>query len=218
MIPMNQALPVAQQLIPPGPELISELDLGSGRGGRAKLPLEGEIIRPLTASDLPSIQSPPEGGALVPMVKQLRSSHHRLAELIAAGRPPAEIAIITGYSPSYISGLKGDPAFNELVAYYELQKQSIFADSMERLKLLGLDAIEKLHERVNDPEKTWSNKELMELVNMSLVAPIQSKPVLGQGGAVIGASLSLEVKFVGARPNDGPVINAQFTEVPGDDK
>lgn len=209
---VNQALPAAQQLLPPGTGLVSELDLGSGTGHRAKLPLSIELIRPLTPTDLEAIQNPPAGTEVISVVKQLRSSHHRLAELVASGRPPVEISIVTGYSASYISSLKGDPAFNELVAHYEFQKTEIFADAMDRLKSLGLDAIEKLHERLNDPEKTWSNKELMDLVDMSLVAPAQAKPVIGYGGAVAGASLSLEVKFVGASPKAGPVIEASFTE------
>lgn len=215
---MNQVIPAAQQILPPGElgtaSLVAELDLGKGHGGRNKLPLNIEFIRALTSSDLPSIQNPPNELATLPMVQKLRSSHHRLAELIAAGRPPAEIAIITGYSPSYISSLKGDPAFNELVSYYECQKQSIFADSMERLKSLGLDAIEKLHERLNDDTKTWSNKELMDLVDMSLVAPTQAKVFPGQGGSIPGASLQLEVKFVGVQPKESPVtIDAAFTEM-----
>ncbi len=193
---------------------MTELDLGSGVGGRTKKqPLSIELIRSLTPDDLRAIQNPPAGTAIVPMVRQLRHSHHRLAELVAAGRPPAEIAIITGYSPSYISGLKGDPAFNELVAYYEFQKREIFADAMERLKLLGLDAVEHLHARLNDPEKTWSNKELMDLVEMSLVAPAVAKPIPGAGGSFNGASLNLEVKFVGTTPKDGQTIDASFTDV-----
>lgn len=209
---MNQASPVPIISQSPG-GLLTELDLGSGVGGRRKPePLEIELIRSLTPSDLAAIQHPPAGTAIIPMVRQLRHSHHRLAELVAAGRPPAEIAIITGYSPSYISGLKGDPAFNELIAYYEFQKREIFADAMERLKLLGLDAVEHLHARLNDPEKTWSNKELMDLVEMSLVAPAQAKPIPGQGGSISSANLSLEVKFVGASPRDGQIIDAQFSE------
>ena len=205
---MNQVSTVSPQ-----PGVVAELSLGSGHGGRAKLPLQLEVIRALTVADLPAIQNPDHSIPAVPMVKQLRHSHHRLAELIAAGRPPAEIAIITGYSPSYISGLKGDPAFNELVAYYEFQKQSIFADAMERLKSLGLDAIERLHERVNDPNQTWTNKDLKELVEMSLVAPTQAKQIPGQGGAINMNNLSLEVKFVGAGPKDAPVtIDANFSE------
>ncbi len=200
---------------------MTELELGSGRGARVgqhKLPLTIEFVRALEPRDLEAIQNPPAGTAVVPMVRQLRHSHHRLAELVAAGRPPAEIAIVTGYSPSYISGLKGDPAFNELVAYYEFQKREIFADAMERLKLLGLDAVEKLHERLNDPEKTWSNKELMDLVDMSLVAPAVAKPIPGQGGSFNGASLNLEVRFVGTEPKSGPTIDASFTETPPGDK
>lgn len=209
---MNQAVPAVQQVLAPG-ELLTELNLGSGVGGRKiATPLHIDLIRPLANSDLAAIQNPPAGTAIIPMVKQLRHSHHRLAELIAAGRPPAEIAIITGYSPSYISGLKGDPTFNELIAYYEFQKREIFADAMERLKYLGLDAVEKLHERLNDPDKNWSNKELMDLVEMSLVAPAQAKPIPGQFGSNNSANLMLEVKFVGATPKDGPVFDAKFTE------
>lgn len=209
---MNQAIPVIQQADNNG--LISVLDLGSGHRGLPKQPLEIEVIRPLTSDDLPAIQNPPASTALVPRIKELRHSHHRLAELIAAGRPPAEIAIITGYSPSYISGLRGDPAFNELIAYYEFQKREIFADAMERLKLLGLDAVEKLHERLNDPEKTWSNKELMDLVDMSLVAPAQAKSIPGPGGAINSANLNLEVKFVGSNPRtDSTVVDVKYTDI-----
>lgn len=213
---MNQM--VQQELIPPGAEaeLVTELDLGRGHGGRAgirKAPLTIELIRPLTPDDLPSITNPPPGSELVPRLAQLRSSHHRLAELIAAGRPPCEISIVTGYSASYISNLKSDPAFNELVAHYEFQKTEIFADAMERLKLLGLDGIEKLHERVNDPEAKWTNKELMDLVEMSLVAPAQAKPVAGLGGSIAVNNLAMEVKFVGASPQSGPTLDASFTDV-----
>lgn len=213
---MNQAIPVLSQLTAPG-ELVTELSLGNAQGGRRqKLPLTIEFVRALTPDDLPAIQNPPEGTAAVPMVRELRSSHHRLAELVAAGRAPEEISIITGYSPGYISGLKGDPAFRELVAYYEFQKREIFADAMERLKALGLDAAEKLHERLNDPEKIWSNKELMELVKMTIAEPeAAKKQAPGPGGSFNTANLNLEVRFVGARPSDGPTINAEFTEAKG---
>lgn len=211
---MHQAAPATST-----GQVLTELDLGSARGAKPghKPPLYIELVRALEASDLGAIQSPPAiNDTAVPMVKNLRSSHHRLAELIAAGRPPGEISVITGYSASYISSLKGDPAFNELVAFYEFTKQTIFAEAMERLKLLGLDAVEKLHERLNDETKNWTNKELMDLVEMSLVAPTQAKVLPGAGGAVNSANLTLEVKFVGAQPASGPTINGTYTEVLGD--
>lgn len=201
---MNQALPA---------QTVSELSLGTGRpAGREREPLQLEFVRSLNPSDIPAIQSPPPGSSAVVVVKSLRHSHHRLAELIAAGRPPGEIAIVTGYSPGYISSLKGDPAFAELVAYYEFQKKSIFVDAMERLKVLGLDAIEKLQERLNDPEKTWSNKELMDLVDMAAVQPNLGKNAAppAQSG---GGNNTLVVKFVGATPVDQPVVDVNYTEV-----
>lgn len=212
--PVNQVIPANSHSAPQSTSgLLSELDLGPGQLARRphKAPLEIEVIRQLGPADLAAIQNPPESAEGTPVVRQLRHSHHRIAELVAAGRPPAEISIVTGYAASYISSLRGDPAFNELVAYYEFQKREIFADSIERLKSLGLDAIERLHERLNDPEKVWSNKELMDLVEMSLVAPQQAKGT--PGGTQAAANLNLEVRFVGAQAKDSPVLDATFTDI-----
>lgn len=209
---MNQALPAG---ISASTSLVTELELGSARGThiRTKPDLDIEIVRALCVEDLPAIQSPPPVTAGAQLVKTLRHSHHRLAELIASGRPQQEIALITGYSPSYISTmLSGDPAFVELVAYYEFQANAIFVDSMERLKLLGLDAMERLHERVNDPAVTFSNEELRKLVDMAAVQPAIAKHIPVAGNAQ-SASLNLEVKFVGASAKDSPVVDVKYTDV-----
>lgn len=207
---MNQALP---------PALVDELDLGSARGGKAgqgRDELTVEVVRPLTTDDLPAIMNPPPVAAGLPVIKSLRHSHHRLAELIAQGKPSAEIGLVTGYSQSYITNIQGDPAFAELVAYYEGQKASIFVDAVERLRLLGLDATEKLHGKLNDETEFWSKRELMELIELALAPSLPARP--GQGGfgpgAAPGTNLSLEVKFVGARPAEGtPVVDASFVDV-----
>ncbi len=194
--------------------LVPEIELGSARGthARIKQSLDLEVVRTLSPEDLPSIQSPPPVAAGAQLVRNIRHSHHRLAELIAAGRPGQEISLITGYSPSYISNLQTDPAFAELIAYYEHQKKSIFIDAMERLKLLGLDAIEKLHERLDEEGRTWSNKELMDLVDMAAVQPAVAKHQSQAPGP--SANLNLEVKFVGACPPSGsPVLDVNFTDI-----
>ena len=153
--------------------LLEEISLGSARGGkRAELPVEIELVRELTLDDLPAIQAPPPVAASLPVVKALRASHHRLAELLAKGQlEQAEISQITGYSQSYISNIKRDPAFAELTAYYASQKETIFADAMSKLAVLGIDAVEALHEKLGDPEAEWSKRELMELVEMAVVKP-----------------------------------------------
>lgn len=200
-------------------QLLEELDLGSARGGKAginKSPLEVTVVRALDESDLPAIKNPPPVGAAVQVVKSLRNSHHRLAELVAKGTAGAEISLITGFSQSYISNLHRDPAFSDLVSYYAEQNKIVYVDAMERLKGLGVDAIEKLHEKLNDEAQPWSPRELMEVVDLAIVKPSQVKGGSGQPGQAPGANLSLEVKFVGARPAGGPVVEAQFTEVKSD--
>lgn len=204
---MNQAVSV---------DLITELDLGSARGGKAgtREPLSVEVVRALGETDLEALTEPPPVAAQAVTVKSLRHSHHRLAELIVAGKESGEIALVTGYSIPYISNIQNDPAFRELVAYYGAQKESVFVDAMERLRVLGIDGIERLHDKLNDPAQPWSPRELMELVDMAVVKPATAQPRPGSGTpGQPGASLQLEVKFVGARSADGPIVDAKFSEM-----
>jgi len=205
---VNQALPQ--------PVLLPELDLGSARGGKAgvnKLPLSVSIVRPLDQSDLPAILNPPAVAAPAQTVKSIRHSHHRLAQLIAEGKPGTEIALATGYSQAYISTLQGDPAFEELIAYYAEQRKEIFVDAQQRLKALGLDATEKLHERLDDPTIVWSNNQLMDLIQMTGITQVGAKGQPLQGPPGSGAAVSLEIKFVGATPVVSTSVDGQFTDV-----
>lgn len=172
-------------------------------------------MRELTEADLPAILNPPPVAASQPVVKSIRASHHKLAQLIAEGAPGTEISLVTGYSQSYISTLQGDPAFEELVSYYASQQREIFIDAQERLKALGLDAIEKLHEHLHDPTKLWSHRELMEAIKLAM--PVETSVKQAPGGSVslsAESGASLEIKFVGARPaSSGPMLD--ITPEPG---
>ena len=208
---MNQAIAADQ--------LLAELDLGSARGGKAGINGKGEplivsIARPLVESDLAAIANPPAVCQPPGTIKSLRHSHHRLAQLVAQGKPGAEISIATGYSLSYISTLQSDPAFAELVTYYAEQNKTIFADVQERLRVLGLDATEKLHEQLHDETIPWSKRDLMEVISMT----IANKNAPGQGnqqqpGNAGNTSLALTVKFVGAQPTSAPLIEGSATLV-----
>lgn len=210
---MNQALPSEQTLL-------EEFDLGSARGGLAgqnKQPLQVEVIRSLGEPDLPAILNPPAVAAPQPVVKSIRASHHKLAQLLAEGAPGTEISLVTGYSQSYISTLQGDPAFEELISYYATQQKEIFINAKERLSAIGIDAMEKLHEHIHDPTKQWSHRELMEVIKMAM--PAETSPKASSGGSLsvsAEGSGSLEIKFVGARaaePSPGKLLDGQFTDI-----
>ena len=205
-----------------------DLDLGSARGGRraGRKPkvVVVSVVRELTEADLPAITNPPVIARKTKPLIKLRHTHHRVAELLAQGTAPLEISRITGYTVVTISNLRNhDPGFMELVAHYEGKKHQVFIDALERLRAVGIDATEKLREMLHDPKKfkrlarkdlEWSLREVMELVELAVVKPATAKsglvaPAAGQGNA---ANLSLEVRFVGTRPADGPVVDAVFSE------
>ena len=133
------------------------------------------------------------------------ASHHRLAQLIATGTAPEKISAITGYSPSYISSLQGDPTFGELLAYYGANAELIFIDVMERMKTLGLASLEILQERIDSEPDTWTKRELMELSELMLVKP-RLATALAQGASSRPAA-NISISFVA--PREGLVISQE---------
>ena len=191
----------------PEPLLLEEISLGSARGGKKpSLPVEIEVIRGLTAEDLPAIRNPPPVAAGVPVVRQLRSAHHQLAQLIAKGEDQATVALVTGYSQSYLSNLKTDPAFAELIEYYRTERELVFIDAMERLRAVGITAIEEMQARLEEAPEKFTKREIMELIELAIVKPTQGRS--GGANAAPGPAVSLEVKFVQAGPR-GPVFDAE---------
>jgi hypothetical protein len=152
------------------------------------------VVRELTSADLPDLRepavNPPTSG-----IQQIRAQHHNIARLVVQGHPDVEVSLLTGYTPEYVRKLKGDPSFAELVAYYQAQKEIKFADMLERMRELGLSAMEEIQARLaNEPEE-WSNRELMELLDR--MGPRSGPMPFGQSPAA--GNVSVTVQFV--KPN-----------------
>lgn len=60
-----------------------------------------------------------------PVIQRLREIHHQAARLVAAGKTPTEVALATGRTAKRIGDLCRDPAFQELVRYFETQIEEI---------------------------------------------------------------------------------------------
>lgn len=153
---------MSNQTIPLSPEMADILGLAS-TPGRRKSNLDFAVARELSEEDLLS-----EGEAVKPQqLKDIRASHHQLARLIARGEKESNIALLMGYSPSRISVLKSDPQFNDLVQHYkELEEEEygrFRADFAERMKTLGFDTLEVLHQRLIDNPDSITNQELISL-------------------------------------------------------
>ena len=148
----------------------------------------------------------------VPTPAKLRFSHHQLARLLAQGKSFSEASMLTGYDPAYISRLaSSDPAFRDLVAHYSTEVEVIFADSVERMKAVGLTALEVVQERLTAEPENFSNRELLETVDTLMVKPMRAAAA-GQSSSGPGVAPAVVVQFVtGKEAPSGPTFEGEFT-------
>lgn len=127
-------------------------------GGRAAKPISAELVRDLTESDLALLAT--ERGVKPTHVQRITERHHALARCLATGMSAGEAALVTGYTSSRISVLKGDPAFEELIAFYTRAEGVEVQDLQTKMTALAKDTITELQERLElEPEK-FSASEL----------------------------------------------------------
>lgn len=129
---------------------------------RNRVPLELGATRELDSGDIAALSTAPAAPAQT--LKRLRGSHHKLAQLLSLGCPTAMAAIQTGYSPERISMLQRDPAFKQLLGYYEELGKVAFANITERLADVTLDALEVLQERIDENPEAISTRDLLEIL------------------------------------------------------
>jgi hypothetical protein len=92
------------------------------------------------------------GVARAPTLKRLRDSHHAVARLLAHGLTPFQVSLQTGYSPSRISTLQVDPAFQELREFYRRNADAVAQEFEAKMQLVAQDAAQRIHEMVQDDE------------------------------------------------------------------
>lgn len=141
---------------------ISFNSLGLRTRGRAEKPQVFAVERELTSDDLELLAE--EGRAQpVPQLTKLRERHHTLAKMLAQGTPESEAAVACGYALSRVSILKSDPSFRDLVAFYRQGVVERYYDMHEAAAALGRDAIEELHERLEENPDDFTVGQLMTL-------------------------------------------------------
>ncbi len=149
--------------------------------------------RELTEADLPLLTNPPPVGRPLPELTKIRSAHHGLARLLAKGVAQTEISEITGYTPSRISVLKADPAFQELISYYESNTSEVFVDAGLRLQAIGLLAAEEIQARLEEDASKVPMGMLKDLVD-STIGPKAKAPGAAAPQAS-GPPISLNISF-----------------------
>lgn len=135
--------------------------------GRRAAPLQVAFGRELGVEDLLAAQNS-EMVQTLPPLQRLHQRHHQLARVLAQGVSNIEASAIVGYDPQYIANLKDNPAFAELLSYYQAMEAEQYgvarADMHQRLASIGFDSLEHLHQRLEEKPETFTNKELLAIV------------------------------------------------------
>lgn len=140
---------------------VAELDIAPRSRGRAPKALEIEHVRDLAAADLSLLAS--ERGVKPQPLAKIRDRHHSLARCLASGMTNTEAGAVTGFCPSRISILLGDPTFKQLVADYAKIEDGLLADFTARATTLSLTVLENLQEKAEIGElSTGEEIEIMK--------------------------------------------------------
>jgi hypothetical protein len=99
-------------------------------------------------------------------LKRIKEKHHSVARMIAGGLNQRMVSQLCGYTESYLSILLNNPAMQELVELYRIQNGGGAALITEKLRTVGLKALEQLEEKLAD--NGLNNQELLATAKLGL--------------------------------------------------
>lgn len=114
-----------------------------------------EIVRPLTPADIKllAVKEGRPDDAPIGLVKRLSTRHHALARELAKGLTNWEAGLVAGYDENYVSILRADPTFANLIAFYVDKKTREAANLNDLNAGLAEAAMHELLDRFEDPEQ-----------------------------------------------------------------
>jgi hypothetical protein len=127
-------------------------------------PLDATHVAALTAH-IESGESLGEAGALNPL-KIIRHTHHRLAQYLSMGMDETKAARLCNYDSQYVSRLKSDPAFADLLAHYAAEVHEEFTDFVTAASDLSLDMLGQLRHVLETAPERVTPRDLMEGIKL----------------------------------------------------
>lgn len=115
-----------------------------------------EVLGPLTRADIKllAVKEGRPDDAPIGLVKRLSNRHHALARALAKGMSNWEAGLSAGYDETYVSILRADPTFENLVQFYMDQKTVEHAQFNDVADGLARQAMHLLHDKMEtEPEK-----------------------------------------------------------------
>lgn len=132
--------------------------------GRKARKIEAEVLRELTPSDIALLGT--ERSIKPSHINRLSERHHALARCLASGLSVADACAITGYTPSRVSILKGDPSFEELIAFYQADKAKLVQDLGDKMRQNALEAQNIIAERLEDEPAAIGIDTLLDITKL----------------------------------------------------
>jgi len=135
-----------------------------------KVELGGEIVRELTKADVKmlAVRSATPEDAPIKLVKRLSTRHHALARALAGGMQNWEAAAFTGYDETYVSILKSDPSFENLVQYYvNEQAKALVADAV-LVNGVAHDALMLIQDKIESEPEKITVSQAIEIAKLGL--------------------------------------------------
>ena len=155
--------------MPPTPADILSLALPASP---PRPPLTITEVRYLREGELD--ETPKGASAGAGLLRKLGTAHHRLAQLLAQGRSPYDVSLITGYSTGHISTLQRDPLFIELKSHYGTVEEIAVSDVRSQMQALGLDTLAVLRERLEESSDVFTIQQLHEQTKLLLIEPMKA--------------------------------------------
>lgn len=141
---------------------VAELTASIEPRGRRPVPLDVRTVGEITEADL-SLLAGSRGTQPRP-IQKLRDRHHALAKALAGGMSVTEASLVTGYDPAWISSLQRVPAFKQLLAEYGSVRDGCFADFQERAAVVTLEALNQIHDTLEEEGEKVSIDQKLEIV------------------------------------------------------
>ncbi len=132
--------------------------------GRKPKAVHAEVLRELTESDLALLST--ERGIKPTHIARLSERHHALARCLASGLSVSDACAITGYTPSRVSILKGDPSFEELIAFYQADKAGPVQDLADKMRQNAMEAQNILADRLEETPEAIAIDALIDITKL----------------------------------------------------
>lgn len=166
-------------------------------------------VEAITDADLIDLRDAPRGtGIAAPVVQKIKHSHHEVARLIGIGMKQIDVSRITGYTTVTIHNLMNSPAFMDLVEHYSEMRDEAVMDIAGRLSVVASDALDVLHERINEEGEDKMDSETLRKVTKDILDRAGHSPVSRSESRSINIGLTkddiIELKSVATRSSEHP--------------